>query len=283
MIIPKNSKDAQGARDFFTGLRTQACSLAAAFGDPLKSLANDFTAKIDSLIAKLPAGDPPGDWSLETQLENVFGCLAQCSALASLAGLEATKLKSEMATQVASGVTADIEKQLASGTLFKAEAVTVKIADAIKVKLDANELVPQTRVTQLCSAAKTEGIAEGEKKAQDAITAAEQTRNLILKRRGELQTASFPLPDAEFESVLGLADAEFGVAKTTAESRIALLEKDGIAMNSDLLPNIWAPEADFNRFRKTALSIPALKLKAEPLLGGGGAGDTGKAPVLAAV
>ena len=58
-------------------------------------------------IGELPKDDVCGDWSLESRLDSLFALLAQASALASMAGLELSKLKAEGATQLAGAVTAE--------------------------------------------------------------------------------------------------------------------------------------------------------------------------------
>ena len=118
MILPKTSKDVPALRTFLTTLRTQACSASDGFSAPLKDLAGELVKKLDGFIGELPKEDVCGDWRLESRLDSLFALLAQASALASMAGLELSKLKAEGARQLTGAVTAEISRRIEVGDLI---------------------------------------------------------------------------------------------------------------------------------------------------------------------
>ncbi len=279
MVLPKNSKDAKGLREFMTTLKTQMCSASEAFGEPLKKIFTEVANKVDAVLSAIPTADIPGDWSIESQLESLFGVLTCASSIASQAALEVTKVKDQQATlakQYASeSLPAEIEKRLKAGDLFSKEAMDAARAKAVE------GLVPQATVTQLCTEAKAAGVVEGEKRVRDEMAATETRVKLIATRKDGLQQASFPIPDAEFEAVLAGTDEEFTKAKTSVEARREKLKKAGIQLNApELLSKLWLPEREYQLFEKTVMSIDALKVTAEPFAS---AGAGSSVPILAAL
>ncbi|MDE2101795.1 MAG: hypothetical protein KGL39_31400 [Patescibacteria group bacterium] len=276
MILPKNSKDVPALRNFLTTLRAQACASSEAFSPSLKEMAGELTKKLDGLISELPKEDADGDWDLSNKLDSLFALLAQASALASMAGMELAKLKAETtetATQLAGAVEAAIQSKVTAGELLTKDAHTAALAAAVKTEKDT--------VGQLCAEAKKNGIAEGEKKVRDEISAAEAVRAQIAGRRTELQKAGKPLPEAEFESVLGGTEEQFKAVTDKYDARLAALNKAGVQLaGSPLLSKLYLPDSDYKTFEATVTSIDALKTPPVEVAGGADAAPPGKAPLI---
>lgn len=267
MLIPKNSKDLKGLRDFLTQQRTQACSTAAAYTGPLKQVFEEMVSKIDAWLGQLPKEDVPGDWSLEYQLDSVFSVMTQLSAAASLAALELSKLQN--GEQFASLVSAELTKRITAGELFTKESLQTATAAAIKTQVDSGELVGKDRLAQLCSESKNTGLLEGEQKVRTELAAKETQLKTLSTRKSVVQAASLPLPDTEIETVVfGGTDEEFNARKARFETRREDLKKEGIQLNSDeALANLWLEEAAYKGFERTVKSLPQLKFQANPLQG----------------
>lgn len=262
MLIPKNSKDVKGLRDYLTQQRAQACSTAAAYSGPLKQLFDEMVSKINAWLGQLPKEDVPGDWSLECQLDCLFSLMAQLSAAASLSALELSKLQN--GEQYATALSAEINRRVTAGELFTKDGV----AAHVKTQVDAGELVAKDRLTQLCSESHIKGFGEGEAKVRGEFTAKEAEDKLIGTRRSSLQAASLPLPDAEVERlVLGGTEEQFAARKTLFETRRDGLVKEGIQLNSDAaLANLWLDETAYKGFERTVKSLPSLKFNPNPIL-----------------
>lgn len=261
VVIPKSAKDVKGIRSMMTSIKTQLCSAAEAFSAPLKEMFSEVGKKFEAVIAALPKEDG-ADWSVECQLENLFGCLACASGAASQAALEISKLreeKAELSRQFAANLEAEIAKKINAGELFSKDAHTKALEG----------LVPQATVTQLCAEAQNKGMEAGMKKLRDEQAVAEANRTVITTRRAALQKANFPIPDAQFESALGGEEKDFEAAKKLVETRRDGLKQKGIQLNTaELQANLWLPEAQWNVFEKTVSNIPALKITPEPFAAG---------------
>ena len=276
MILPKNSKDVPALRNYLTTLRTQACSAAEGFSAPLKEMASELVKKLDGFIADLPKDDVPGDWSLESKLDSLFALLAQASALASMAGLELSKLKADGATQLASAVTTEISRRITAGELVAKDAHEAAVGNAVKIQTDSGALVAKDTVTQLCAEARNTGFKEGEKKVRDEIAAGETRRSQIAARKEALQQAGLPVPEAEFEAVLAGTDAEFEAVKTRYTTRLEGLKKNGIQLAAGpLLSKLFMPDVEYAVFEKTVSSIDAFKTPPAEVLATPGAETKG--------
>jgi hypothetical protein len=264
-LIPKNSKDIEGIRNFLTIQRAQACSTAAAYSGPIKELFDELVKKLDGWIKQLPTTDVPGDWSVENQLDYLFSTLAQASANASVIALELSKLKN--GEQFATSLTQEINKRVTEGTLFTKEGAQAFAENLVKSKTEAGELVPKNTLTQLCSEAQIKGFGEGEAKVREELAAERTLTETINKRKALLQEAGLPLPEAELEkAILGGTDEEFAARKATFETRREDLKKEGIQFNSDpVLANLWLDEKAYGGFAKTVKNLPQLKLAPNPL------------------
>lgn len=272
-LIPKNSKDVKGLREYLTGHRasTQQCSVAEAFSQPLKDLFKETVTKIDAWLGQLPKDDVPGDWSLEYQLDSLFAIMTQLSAAASLSALEVSKLQT--GEQFATALTTEIQKRITAGDLFDKDGLKTQLAAHVKVQVDAGDLVDKTRLTQLCSESKLAGFGEGEQKVRTELAAQEAEGKVITARKALVQAASLPLPDSEIEkTVLGGTDEEFKGRMDLFNTRHESLKAENIQLNADVaLANLWLSETAYKGFEKTVKSLPALKFAANPFAVPGGA------------
>ena len=262
-MILTNSKDIAGFRAFLTSQKEQACSAAAKFTGPLKQALEDLGTKFADALAKLPAADASENstWCIENQLDNLFCLLTQATACASLASLEIAKTTNS--EQLASSVTAEINRRVAAGELFTVDGVALKV----KTQIEAGELVPKVTLEQLCSSAKLTGFSEGQAKVREELAAEVEAGKVIALRKTALQEAGLPLPEAELERViLGADDAAFQARKAAFIARQAELTSEGIQLNADGgLANLWLDEAPYKSFKKLVASVPALKFKPNPV------------------
>ena len=60
MPLPKNTKDLNGIRDFFTHLKNQFASASTVYQEPIKQLFDELTARLQGVRALL-TGDQLGD------------------------------------------------------------------------------------------------------------------------------------------------------------------------------------------------------------------------------
>ena len=263
---PIDPKDLNTIKEVLTSFRTQICGAADTLGEPWKGQFLALKGDYDKMLSGLPPTDQvPAALEANSQLSCLHAALSSAtslsvmlgSAMASLAG----KSAEASAAQSASAVGAEIEKQIAAGTLFKAEGVEVKIAGRIKT----GDLVAKETCTQLCSAAKDLGLAEGEKKVRAEIAAGAVRQSLITTRKAELQTCGLPIPDARLKGVLAGTGEEFTAAQALAQSRIAALQQRGVALNSSspLAAKVWLPEEQWQVFE--SLAVETLK-GADPLV-----------------
>jgi hypothetical protein len=265
------------------GIRTQVCSASEAFSDPVKALTTELTTKIDSFISGLPKEDVCGDWRLEDRLDTLFALLSSCSAVASQAGLEVSKLKADQQVQFAGAMDAEIAKRVTAGDLFTKEAHQTAMAGAIKTQPDASAFIPKDTVTQLCADAKALGVKEGEKRVRDEESAKETTRQQISKRKEALQKAGLPIPEAKNEQVLAGTDEQFETLQTTYRTRLETLQKNGVQLagSTTLLPKLYLPEEAYNTFAETVSGIDAFKVPpVEPLAGDPNGTPTKKGRIL---
>ena len=256
MIIPKNSKDIAALRTFLTTLRTQACASGDAFTGALKEMRDDLVKKLDSFIGEIPQGDVPGDWCMESKLDQLCALLAASIAQASMSALEVAKLN----TQTAGAIDAAIKAKIDVGELISKDAHATAVQSAIAEQTKAGAVVPKDTVTQLCADAKNLGIAEGEKKVRDEIAAEAATTQLIATRKETLQKAGKPLPEAAFESVLAGTEEQFNAVVAKFDARADSLKKAGVQLaGSPLMSKLFLPDADYRTFESTVTSIDALK------------------------
>jgi hypothetical protein len=259
-LMPKDSKDLEGVRGFFSGLRQQFASTATIYSGPIKSLFDDVVAKLDAALAALPKTTDT-NWSLNDQLENFFYLLNSANCVANSLGLELSKVKQQMASigpdAIAQAVTA--------GTHIPKTDFETAVSAAVAARtVEGGDLVPKATVTQLCSAAKELGLKEG-RTARDGELAVERAADtLAVTRRAALTQAGIPLPEAEVEAILRAPEADFAAARTLTENRLKGFTEAGIELTPELLGKAWLPEAAFGVFQKTVGAIPSLRRSAAP-------------------
>jgi len=274
---PIDPKDLNTIKEVLTSFRTQICGAADTLGEPWKGQFLALKGDYDKMLSGLPptdqvsasAGklrpDEPAALEANSQLSCLHAALSSATALSVMMGSamasQAGKGAEASAAQLASAVGAEIEKQIAEGTLFKAEGVEVKIAERIKT----GDLVAKETCTQFCSAAKDLGLAEGEKKVRAEIAASAARQSLITTRKADLQNCGLPIPDARLEGVLAGTGEEFTAVQALAQSRIAALQQKGVALNSNspLGAKVWLPEEQWQVFE--SLAVETLK-GADPLV-----------------
>ena len=263
---PSDPKDLNTIKEVLTSFRTQICAAADTLGEPWKGQFLALKGDYDKMLSGLPPTDQvPAALEANSQLSCLHAALSSATALSVMMGSamasQAGKGAEASAAQLASAVGAEIEKQIAEGTLFKAEGVEVKIAERIKT----GDLVAKETCTQFCSAAKDLGLAEGEKKVRAEIAASAVRQSLITTRKAELQTCGLPIPDARLEGVLAGTGEEFTAVQALAQSRIAALQQKGVALNSNspLGAKVWLPEEQWQVFE--SLAVETLK-GADPLV-----------------
>jgi len=270
---PIDPKDLNTIRQVLTSFRTQICGAADTLGEPWKGQFVALKGDYDKMLSGLPPTDQvPAALEANSHLSCLHAALASATSLSVMMGSAMASLAAAStgsgqgsaqapAAQLASAVSAEIEKQIAAGTLFKAEGVEVKIAERIRT----GDLVAKETCTQFCSAAKDLGLAEGEKKVREEIAASAVRQSLISTRKAELQTCGLPIPDARLEGVLAGTGEEFTAAQALAQSRIAALQQRGVALNSNspLAAKVWLPEEQWQVFE--SLAVETLK-GADPLV-----------------
>jgi hypothetical protein len=277
MPLPKNTKDLNGIRDFFTQLKTQFASASAVYEGPIKQLFDEVTGRLQGVLDGLPKteGEEPvvGTGAL-------FETLASANNLVSLLSLEFHKVKT-----AASAAPDTLTAALAAGThLSKADhetRVAAAVASAIAERTgDKGDLVAKNTVSQLCSAAKDLGLKEGREQLQTELNARQAGEKLAADRKTALTAAGLPLPEAEAAAILADTEERYSAARAKTEDRVKAITAAGLELPAELLANCWLPDTDFQRFQKTVTSIPALKVRAgqaaaepfaAPPAGGGGA------------
>ncbi|OHD27384.1 MAG: hypothetical protein A2Y38_01890 [Spirochaetes bacterium GWB1_59_5] len=249
-----------------------SCEAAAKISDePFAQQYRDIASQCDLALAGLPADDQPVEEKHSTALASL---LAASTSLCTLLTGALDTHKKNQAASLASAVTAEVTRRIQAGELIEKASLTAAIDAEITRRTTAGELVIKATVDQLCSTAKTNGIAEGEQKVRNEMAAQQQAAQKIAERKTALQTASFPLPGADTQ--LGGTDEEYAARKTKAETRRTALQTAGFkALGPELLANVWADDPAYKAFENTIANIPALKSTADPAAGGGGAGAPG--------
>ena len=264
-IVPVNSKDLPGFRKFLTAQRDQANSIASTFSGPLKTALEKLVADINVWLESLPKDDAVENWSLESQLSDLFNLLTAAQAATSLASLELSKATD--GKQLNALVDAEITKRVTAGDLIPKAAVETRVTEAVTAKISAGELISKDMHTQLCSEAKTVGYKEGESAVRTAVEAERKLADVIDARKSLLQQNSLPLPDATIiKTVLGDTEEGFAKRKAEFEARKKSLEDEGFQINNDeALANLWLDDATYGVFRRAIAALPGLKFKPNPL------------------
>jgi hypothetical protein len=276
-LMPKDSKDLEGVRGFFSGLRQQFASTATIYTGPIKSLFDDVVAKLDAALAALPKmGD--ANFSLNEQLGTVFSLLSCANNCASTVSLELSKVKQQMASIGPEAIAAAVK----AGTYIPKTDFETAVSAAVAARtVEGGDLVPKETVNQLCSAAKDLGLKEGRTARDGELAATKVADELATGRRTALTTAGLPLPEAEVEAILRADEPTFTAARTLTETRLKGFTEAGIELTPELLGKAWLPEAAFGVFQKTVSAIPSLKRSTAPEpLAGGAPDNAGKKMVM---
>ncbi|MGA3265503.1 MAG: hypothetical protein ABSE16_01620 [Verrucomicrobiota bacterium] len=251
-VVPKNSKDLEGIRGFFTTLKSQFASAATVYEGPIRQLFDEVTAKLEAALAALPK-TADANWSLAEQLDSFFSLLACANNCASTLNLELSKLKQQMA-----GIgPAALEEAVRTGVVMRKADFETAVAAEMTKRTTSGALVPKATVDQLCSAAKVAGISEGRTQVEQEQAAKLLAEKTAGERKAALTTAGLPLPDADAEAILRASEAEFDSAKATAEKRVKTLA--GLSLTAELLAAVWRDEKTYGVFEKTVNGIAALK------------------------
>ena len=237
-------------REFLANLKAQFDGAPALLGDgPLKAVLGEVQSTLAGALEGLPKEAEVEQLSLDPFTKSLAGTTQLCGSLVARI--------SELQTLLAQATAPD-----------KLQAA---IDAALKQRTEAGELVPKATVEQLCLAARTAGKTEGRSEYEAELAAVNAAAKLEGERRESLTKAGLPLPDLAVVEVLRASEEDFGKAKTLAEQRLADLTQAGLEVG-ELANMAWAPEKDWNTFRKTVAGITALKKAkgpaAEPLAGG---------------
>jgi hypothetical protein len=250
-----NLSEVKAIRELLTTIRSQVCGYVDCLAEPWKTHFNALKQRYDEALGALPPTDQvPAAISAGKGLEAFFSCLMSANALAGMLGSEVRTLQGTVASSMNSAVETAVAQRIASGLLFPKEVLDGRVAAEVAAKQTSGELVLKTTVTQLCSEAKAAGMAEGEAKIREEVAKTEAANKNIATRKGLLQTAGLPVPEAAFENILGGTEDEFATVRTTAEARIAGLQKKGIALNSKspLLAKVYLPKDQWEIFESLA-------------------------------
>lgn len=195
--------------------------------EPLKSQFAAIKQQCSALLEEMPLMDAVGaaqecKWSLSS----LHSCMMSLQSAFGLVGASMKGLQSRMSAQAAE--------------------MPAAIAEAIKEKISAGELVAKDTVASLCSESKSQGLAEGEKKVRDEIKLAQEKQKLVAARKDALTKASLPLP--ENDAFIEGTDDAFAALQTKAAERVAKLRKAGLSLNSPLLAKAFLPDGDFETF-----------------------------------
>lgn len=253
LVLPKNGKDATGARNFLESFK-QLCSTATIYEGPLKAMLDELGVKVDAALAALPT-DSNQNWSVNECAEQLFSLLACANNVAATLGLELNKTKQTMA-----GLDL-LEPAITAGTVVKKDAVQGLIDAAIAEATGENgKLVTKELSQQLCSASHQKGIQEGIAQRNAELAAEQAALATATERRTSLTTAGLPLPEEAIAAAILKSDAAaFDTAKATAEARLKKFTEAGIELPANLAGKVWLGEAEYKAFESTVMSIPALK------------------------
>lgn len=272
MKIPTDLKDVAAIRDCLNTVRTQVCALADYLTEPWKTHFNSLKDQYDTALATLsPTDQVPAALEAGKQLQAFWSCLMSANSLASMLGTAMNGMKQAEATALNSGISAAIALKISSGELIAKETIPILVEKELTAKTAAGDLVPKEMHAQLCAAARTTGLGEGETKVRAEVQAKEVRVQRAEARKTLLQTAGLPIPEAAMMAALEGTDEEFAAAQKVAEGRIASLQQKGVALNSkthpQLLAKVWLPVEQWNVFEP--LMVEAVK-GGNPLAAPGG-------------
>ncbi len=173
--------------------------------------------------------------SAKTAEQAAVTALASATSAMPATAAEALKLKTDLAA-----ATAAVTAATATATAATAEC------SALKAKIDAGDFIAKEKVTELCSAAHTIGLTEGEAKIKGEVAAQAVVQAKIAERKTGLCSEKLPTP--EVEALLAGTDEEFTARKTAAVERTPVLLKKGFSLNSKTVAQLaWASAEEYTR------------------------------------
>jgi len=138
---PIDPKDLNTIKEVLTSFRTQICGAADTLGEPWKGQFLALKGDYDKMLSGLPptdqvsasAGklrpDEPAALEANSQLSCLHAALSSATSLSVMLGSAMASLSGKSAeasaAQLASAVRAEIEKQVAAGTLFTARVSAI--------------------------------------------------------------------------------------------------------------------------------------------------------------
>jgi len=279
MKLPTDPKDVAALKTFLEQVRSQVCGMADVLKEPFKSHFNELKNQFDSALSKLPPSEQvPAAMDAHQHLIGLCSCLCSASSLVTALSQKLNGMEEGFASALSSAVDVRLAASLAGGEFVKKADIEGLVAKGVEAKVTAGEVVAKDMVTSLCSAAKAKGLEEGELKVREEVKVKEVKTQLVSTRKAALATAGVPLPSEKLESILAADEAEFNGAKAKVEVRRGVLNKKGIALNSntkDLAANLWLPEDQWTLFEQMCSSFVG---GPDPLLSKPAASEKGKGP-----
>lgn len=229
-------------------------------GEPFATLFANVKQQMNGLLSKLPPTDGvPAAQEAGWILNCLMSSLTNTQLMLNHTGMRMKELATRNSASDPAALQGAVDK-------------------AIEDKIAAGEIIKKDIHLSLCSNAKSEGLTEGEQKVRDEIAAKEKKGQLIAERKNFLTTNGLPLP-AE-DAALDGTDDEFKARTETAKARVEKLKGHKVALNSPVMPYVWADEKEFKGVETalTAQRASAGAPPAEPLATppGGSTGDKAK-------
>lgn len=258
-------KDLKVIKQVLEATRNQVNSSLELLDEPLRGMFTNIKGQFDTMLAQLPPTEQVrGALDLGWELQSLHSCFQSLNSMFEMLNQSlsaARKDAANMPAKIADAIKAKVD----AGELIAKDAVAGLIATEVTKKITAGELVAKEVHTQLCSEAKNLGLTEGEAKLRKEQADAAAAATLIAERKTALQTAGLPLPEGAVESVLGAADDVFTAARTEVATRVKDLQKIGVANNSPLLAKAWLPKEQYDTVHATTReTLATLKTGGEP-------------------
>lgn len=261
----KDIKDIKAVRAFYEQQRQALCSMADNLEEPLKGHFNNLKKKYDDVLDSLPPTEQvPAALEAGKHLSALYSILSaanglMCSLNSALNGVKtaATALNSETLARA-------VQDKITAGELVPKSVLDGKVTAEIERLAKSGDYVPKATVQQLCSEARSAGIAEGESKVRQEASASAEKAKLVETRKAQVHTAGLPLPESEIERVLGGSESDFAATLKKAQDRFAGLKRhSALNSKSPLMAKIWLGEPEFVTFEQLLKDTIG-----EPLAGG---------------
>ncbi|HEV2330567.1 MAG TPA: hypothetical protein VGY56_17440 [Verrucomicrobiae bacterium] len=248
----KDIKDIKAVRAFYEQQRQALCSMADNLEEPLKGHFNNLKKKYDDVLDSLPPTEQvPAALEAGKHLSALYSILSAANGLMCSLNSALNGVKTTGAALNSEAISKAVQDKIAVGELFPKSVLDSKVAAEVERLTKSGDYVPKATVQQLCSEAKSAGIAEGENKIrQEASASAEKTR-LVEARKAQVQTAGLPLPESEIEKILSGSETDFAATLKKAQDRFTGLKKhSALNSKSPLMAKIWLGESEFTTFEQ---------------------------------